>query len=474
MSITTRTPPLKTWVESARTDVVASSKLTRVIMSGGELEFMLLRKEPTKKQAENGIPGAPLAVLENAAVMLQHHPEFKGCLSFDEFSLKVLVAKKLPWVKPAGDSWDDVDYIRTCCWLQREGILVKTNIAAEAVRRVAMDLTFNPVKNYMNKLVWDGKPRLDSMLAQYFSSEDSEYTRAVGSCWLKSAVARVYQPGCQADSMLVLQGKQGILKSGGLRILGEPWFSDHISEMGSKDSRIETAGRLIIEISELDSMRRSRLEAIKAFIPCRFDIFRPPYGRVTTEVPRSCIFAGTTNSDTPLTDESGNRRFWVVRCGNVVDVQSLRRDKDQLWAEAVARYKGGERWHLDSAHLNNLATAEADKAYETGAWDDVIITWAENPTKRTVDDTRLESGEVTDPTESDKVAEATALGGRYIRVKPTEVLIHGIGLALTDINKPNYLQSVTRCLKHAGWSREQVSTGTWKGRRYYSKIVMPA
>jgi putative DNA primase/helicase len=171
-------------------------------------------------------------------------------------------------------------------------------------------------------------------------------------------LARIIDPGCQADHTLLLEGPQGNRKSTALRILaGDEYLTDHISDLGSKDSRIELHGKWILELAELDNVRRGQMEKVKAFLTARVDNFRLPYGRITEAVPRSCVFAATVNDKTPLTDETGARRFWPVRCGTV-DVEAVERDRDQLWAKAFQQYYEGAIWWLDSAELNTLAAEE--------------------------------------------------------------------------------------------------------------------
>jgi putative DNA primase/helicase len=197
-----------------------------------------------------------------------------------------------------------------------------------------LSAVINPVREYLRGLVWDGTERIDLWLVAYIDSPETEFVKAVGARWLISAVARVFRPGCQADYTLLLEGPQGIKKSAGLRALvGDEYFADHLSPLGSKDSFCELLGKWVIELSELSAMRRSELEAVKAFQTARIDHFRAPYAKRAQDVPRQCVFAASTNDQNPFTDSSGNRRFWPVRCG-AIDVEALARDRDQLWAEA--------------------------------------------------------------------------------------------------------------------------------------------
>lgn len=192
-----------------------------------------------------------------------------------------------------------------------------------------------------------------------------------------SAVARVFEPGCKADCCLILEGEQGIRKSTALRVLTQPWFTDEIADIGSKDAALQTRGVWVIEIAELDSMSRSDIGKIKAFMSRMTDRFRPPYGKRPIDSPRQCVFAGSVNHGTYLRDETGGRRFWPVKCeAPVIDVDTLATVRDQLWAEAAYLYFDGKPWWLDSVSLHREAAEEQADRYEGDPWDDLIMEWA--------------------------------------------------------------------------------------------------
>lgn len=338
------------------------------------------------------------------------------------------------------------------------GILVSSKVAGEAVQTVAREHSFHPVKDYLNGLEWDGQPRIHRWLTTYLGAEPTPFAGAVGSRWLISAVARIFRPGCQADYTLLLEGAQGIKKSTSLRVLAsDAWFADHISDLGSKDSRIELHGKWILEMSEMDRVRRGELERVKAFLTARSDHFRVPYGRRAEDVPRTCVFAGSVNDETPFTDETGNRRFWPVRCG-AINIEVLTGDRDQLWAEAYQRYRGGAPWWLDSDELSELAKAEQEERYDLDIWHDAVLAWANDPKQRYDTD-----------------------GGTQLPVEPfvsipgcvtlDDVLIHALGKDLerctqTDKNR------VARCLIHEGWRRKQDRSRTaTRGKWFYVRAV---
>ena len=325
--------------------------------------------------------GTPKALLANAITALRSAPEWAGVLGFKEFSLGTVTLKAAPWQTAAsGEEWTDHEDRLTADWLQHHGILVGVEVAGQAAQTVARERPFHPVREYLDGLKWDGTKRIDTWLSLYLGVEHSDYAAAVGARWLISAVARIYKPGCKADCCLILEGEKGTKKSTALKTLTGEWFTDEIADLGSKDSAMQTRGVWVIEIAELDSMTRSGVGRIKAFMSRASDRFRPPYGKRLIESPRQCIFAGSVNHSTYLRDETGARRFWPVTCGGV-DIATLKRDRNQLWAEAREQFRGGATWWLDSRELNQRAEEEQDDRYEGDPWQELITDWVESRTE---------------------------------------------------------------------------------------------
>lgn len=319
------------------------------------------------------------AVLANAITALEDAPEFSGVLAFDEFSFCTVTTAATPW-RDDPHKWVDTEDILLADWLQHKGIHVSRDIAGQAVEAVSRERRFHPVRAYLEPLRWDGVPRLDSWLqtllgASAAADEGLKYIAAVGSRWLISAVARAMQPGCKADCCLILEGPQGIKKSSALKTLAGEWFADEIADLGSKDAALQTRGVWVIELAELDAMSRSETSRIKAFMSRATDHFRPPYGKRVVDLPRQCVFAGSVNGNAYLRDETGARRFWPVACG-AIDIDALARDRDQLWAEALTRYRAGAPWWLETGELNGWAEVEQSARYEGDAWDSLILEWA--------------------------------------------------------------------------------------------------
>lgn len=327
----------------------------------------LIRKNPR---------GEPLATFFNAELALREAPEWAGRIAYDEFSMRVVLKDDPPWEVQLGAVWGEHHDRQALKWLQAKGILVNEQVLSSAVRAVAIHNTINPLKAYLEGLKWDGTKRVGQWLTLYLGVEQSAYARAVGERWMISAVARAFRPGCKVDCCLILEGPQDAGKSTALRTLGNGWFTDELDDMGSKDSCLQLLGAWIIELSELTSISRSDVARIKAFMSRTTDRFRPPYGRQLVEQPRRCVFAGTVNHGAYLRDETGARRFWPVECGTI-DLESLGRDRDQLWAESVQRFRDGASWWLDTPELRAAADGEQRVRFESDAWDELIQNWLE-------------------------------------------------------------------------------------------------
>ena len=334
----------------------------------------LIRSKPTPSHPQGNL----YPVLANAITALRHAPEWQGVLAFNEFELTPMLLKPAPWGAASNNSaWSDHEDRLAAEWLQRKGILVDVGTAAQAVQTVAKDKSFHPVRRYLGSLTWDGVERLDKWLSSYLGVAGSHYARAVGTRWLISAVARIYRPGVKADCCLILEGPQGSRKSTALQTLAGPFFTDELADLGSKDSVLQTQGVWIIELSELDTLNRSEVSRIKAFMSRTTDRFRPPYGKRLIESPRQCVFAGSVNHSTYLRDDSGGRRFWPVACG-AIEIEKLVRDRDQLWAEAKVRFDAGCTWWLETAELVEEAATEQSERYEGDPWEEVIGRWIED------------------------------------------------------------------------------------------------
>ncbi len=324
----------------------------------------------------------PRALLANAITALRYAPEWVGVLGYDEFSLKTVALMPAPWEAGTNDwrsrDWKPRDDGLATDWLQHRGIHVGFEVAQKAIEIVAQDRPVHPVRDYLNGLQWDEQARVDQWATKYLGVEASPYVNAVGRRWLLSAVARVMRPGCKADHMLVLEGSQGRLKSTALGVLaGDEWFADEVGDIGNKDAAIQIAGKWLVEFSELDALSKHEATRVKAFISRTTDRYRPPWGRRAIDAPHQCVFAGTTNKDDYLKDETGGRRFWPIRVTSI-DIDALRKDRDQLWAEAMHLWRSGAHWWLDDEKLTDEAMEEQAERYQGDPWEEDIASYVEN------------------------------------------------------------------------------------------------
>lgn len=332
--------------------------------------------------------GLYLPSVRNASLILTHSDEWRNVLAFDAFGGVIVKMKRPPWpedIAPEENAlgdWTRGDSIRTACWASDEwNISFPTHIIEEAVSVVADRWQVHPIRDYLNSLRWDKKPRIDDFLIRLAGAEDTIYTRAVTKNFFLSAVARVFKPGEKVDAMLILEGAQNLGKGMLFKILtSEPWFFDSSFDIGSKDSYQVLRRKWVLEWSELAGKRRGDIEKIKAFMSSATDTYRPSYGRQAINVPRQCVFVGTINPDGGgyLNDPTGERRFWPVGVKDKIDLRAVREERDQLWAEAVARYRKCEAWHLKDPKLQQAAAKEAEKRRVLDPWEADIQRWLDD------------------------------------------------------------------------------------------------
>lgn len=329
--------------------------------------------------------GRALWNVANAMRVMQNDPNLRDCFAFDEFRQVKMLTQPLPYSGERKSSFKgreirDSDITKVVSYFNRIGYPgASKSVTADVIEAVGEMATFHPVRNYLNDLpTWDGVARVETWLMDYcaVSPNDQDHARyisEVGKRWLISAVARVLMPGCKADGVLILEGRQGAMKSTTLRtIAGADWFGDSLPPMHSKDASDYLRGKWVIEMAELSNMNKAEVEVVKAFIAREEERFRPAYGRNEISYPRQCVFAGSTNKTDYLRDETGNRRFWPVKVGQSCDVQSLGRDRDQIWAETLSMFKDGEIWWLTG---DVLKVAEGQQAARVSqdAWEGDIL-----------------------------------------------------------------------------------------------------
>jgi len=378
-----------------------------------------------------GENGKPLPVLANVLAGLR--ALFEDTFAFDEMlRVPVLLRELAPEPNFTPRPCTDVDVGVVQEKLQHLGLKrISKDVVHQAVDMRAHECRFHPVRNYLYRLHWDDQPRLASLFPLYFGSENDAYTRAIGEMFMISMVARIFQPGCQADHLPVIEGPQGGLKSSACRILGGQWFSDSLPDVGAgKDVSQHLPGKWLIEVSEMHAMNRAEAAQLKAFITRTAERYRPSYGRKEVIEPRQCVFIGTTNRNCYLRDETGGRRFWPIKV-RAIDLDALTRDRDQLFAEAVVRYKDGVIWWPKKDFEEKYIMPQQSARYEADAWEEDI--------------------------------------GEYLR-KHEKVTVGEVARAALGIETPRIgtgdQRRVAAALEQLGWQRLPVDS---RGKRYWAK-----
>lgn len=309
--------------------------------------------------------GDPAANLNNAVAILEHDPSLRRFVWYDSFLDRMLT----------GDpprEWKDYDDINLALYMQRAIGLTKISrdTVSQAVIAIAFRDVRNSVRDWLEALSWDNEPRMDHFFEDHFGAVGNAYTRAASRNFWLSMVARIYRPGCKVDNMIVLEGAQGVGKSNALQIIGGEWFAEqHESAANPKGFGEILQGKWIVEISEMDSFQRAELTRVKAVVTNRNDRFRGSYKHYAEDHPRQCVFVGTTNKDDWNRDDTGARRFWPIRCNGAIDVQAIAGQREQLFAEAVQRFKSGESWwQMPAEETRNEQRAR----FQEDPWQDFI------------------------------------------------------------------------------------------------------
>jgi predicted P-loop ATPase len=325
---------------------------------------------------------------------MRENADLAGLVALDEFSGVVVLKRPIPdlpnYPVNAGfipRPWHETDITRLCVYLNTHGFpSVSANRVFDVVTSVAREHSFHSVREYFAGLTWDRVPRISRFFLDHCGAVVSPtnpttldeiaeaeacagYIQEIARRFFIGAVARIMRPGCKLDTMLVLEGPQGSLKSQLIEALAvrSEWFSDSLPHnLESRDTRLHLSGVWVIELSELMQFRGASIETLKSFLSCHEDKYRPPYGRIDTVVPRQCVLVGTTNNNTYLHDPTGSRRFWSVRITNI-RLEEIRALVPQLWAEAYLAWNNGEGWWLDPK-LDGIAADQQSDRLERDPW----------------------------------------------------------------------------------------------------------
>lgn len=320
--------------------------------------------------------------IHNALLVTELDEKTRDFIVFDIFQHQVYFVTCPPWEDPTTffpHRVTEGDLLNFRAWLETRGIKINTKDADDILLSLAQRNKINPPRDWFNTLKWDGKPILDNWLINACDAQDDErYLQLVGSKWVIAAVKRIFEPGCKFDSTLILEGGQGWEKSKAFEMLatvnGVKYFLDEAMHIGDKDSLMKLQGKIIFEMAELATLQRGgETEEMKAFQSRREDIYREPYSRKVITRPRMFVIGGTINPmGGYLTDATGARRIWPVECGKKLDTEWLELHKEQMWAEAVYRYKQGEKiWLVDDEVA--LAEVEQRKRFKQAINHDSIL-----------------------------------------------------------------------------------------------------
>lgn len=407
--------------------------------------------------------------LHDIYYILKSHLDWEGVLAMDEFGQRIVKLKNPPFPEGEVGDWTEIDDSRAANWLASTYKIkkVSTPTVVEAVQLVAHDNRFHPVRKYFDGLKWDGEKRLEDMLGEYIGASNKtpelmQYNRLISRIWMMSAVARIYQPGCKADYVLILEGEQRKGKSTFFDKLGGDWFSDTPFIVGDKDSYQNLAGKMIVELQEIDSFKKADAEKLKAFFSSRIDNYRPSYGRRAMKFPRQCVFAGTTNQNEYFRDMTGNLRYMPVYVRKL-DTKYLLENRDQLWAEAVHLYKKGQQWLVDHPE-------EIDPPLELRWWpdDDSLNLMARQQSMRETIDPLADDIEIWLDSQVDDWE--TGCGMAPVTIK--RILTDVMDVPSKAENMVYKATQIGKILKKLGWQKRQFGSDLDRkefGRTYYIK-----
>ncbi|KFN42326.1 VapE domain-containing protein [Arenimonas oryziterrae] len=327
--------------------------------------------------------GAVKGVSHNVMLILDNDPALKNLFWLDEFGNRIALDRLPPWSGGTRDEFTEVDALELSAWLgspDRYTMAVGIDLVMQGVEAIARRKKRHTVREYLERLVWDGTPRVSRMFVDLFGASESEYALGAAPCMMVSAVSRILwqdptQPskGSKVDFMVVLEGGQGAGKTTSvLELFTAEWYAEATESPAHKDFYQTLRGRWAIEIGEMDSFSKADVSKVKQAITTRFDVYRPSYGRTARSFRRECVFVGTVNGDDYLRDATGARRFLPVTVG-MIDIQAVVAARDQLWAEAVHLFKHGFEWW----QLPPGAKREQDARFSEDVWIETIVRWLE-------------------------------------------------------------------------------------------------
>lgn len=365
-----------------------------------EPETSVIDTEWIKKLRLSPTTGTPIKSVSNIELILKNDPALKSKIAYDKFLERPVCGNDLPWsanqyVTDYWRTWEEADEAGLVRYFQEAYGISKCSDLELALHLVWRENMFFELRDYLTSLTWDGVPRIDTLFVDYFGADDTPYTRAITRKTLTAAVARVMDPGCKFDYMLILEGPQGIGKSSFLAQLATnpKYYLDELRTFEGKEASELIQGKWIAEVAELSAFGKAETNIIKGFVTRQTDTFRAAYGKGTKDYPRKCVFIGTTNSEEYLKDATGERRYWPLRLHSKITIPLNEIPVNQLWAEAFARWQFGETLYL-SPELEEEAKRQQEMRRESNMKEGLILEFLEKPVpvdwnKRTLGERRL-------------------------------------------------------------------------------------
>ena len=365
------TPPGKLPSFKAMSDLALGDDKVKAVFAGERIAQAAA--EFSDEDWQNGLEldksGHVKNTLRNLTLILENDPNLKGVV-FNQLLDGMEIKGEVPWNHPS-KFWRDADDAQLISYVDAHYGTFSARNYDIAVTKVADDRAYHPIREFIESLPeWDKVPRVDTLLVDYLGASDTAYVRAVTRKTLCAAISRVLRPGCKFDSMLVLNGPQGVGKSTLIAKLAGEWFSDSLNLGDTKDkTAAEKLQRYwILEIGELAGLKKAEVETLRSFLSRQNDIYRAAFGKRATPHLRQCVFFGTTNAESGyLRDTTGNRRFWPVKTPGNGKKQSWNLTHEeilQIWAEALVYVRQREKLYL-SAEMDALAKDEQREAMES-------------------------------------------------------------------------------------------------------------
>lgn len=368
----------------AKNNQVSAHDFEQAFMRGLE-EYRNLPDWETRLQRKDD--GKPFGSAANAHMVLDNHPDMAGVLALDIRTQRILLRAAPPWDHDETSFPCELNVNfsghRITQWVQSvlNTSFNGTHEVVGALDEVASRVQVDPVLEYYEGLTWDGVPRLDTWLKDYVARDDQDpaYLALIGSKWMIGAVARCFEPGCKMDNLLVLSGGQDQNKSTVFYTLAAPDSSYFSDTLESRDAELikQMARYSIIEMAEMDQQNSYTIERMKAFITSRGSSVRTAYARKETDFPRRCVLAGTTNKDEGFLKDDENRRYWIC-AARVADIVGLKSVRDQLWAEAVVRYRAGELWYMTGDEKGMVRAANLEHVEEE-SFEELLVAFLDAP-----------------------------------------------------------------------------------------------